>query len=276
MKSKLNILIAFALITCGILESCKKVEIKPQVLGNKEISNSNLKDSIYKGAPVKLFGGKAWVWVKLNSSGMPKQLAITLTNKVFQTVPFDSSEEEHEIVVPAPPQATITAFYDFAIDWSPQGHLPQGIYDVPLFDLHFYKITETERQAIISDPQYVEHYQNYPGHKYLPKNYDTVYEGGIPGGGCLTGRHRYDITSAEFHGQDFTQTFVYGTYNGKVDFYDPMITLDFLKNTQGFQRTIPQPSKFTPNGYYPTKMEVVKHASSTDVILEGFKLRAAQ
>ena len=31
-----------------------------------------------------------------------------------------------------------------------------------------------------------------------------------------------------------------------------MMTLQFLKNTQNFKAAIPQPAKFTPNGYYPT------------------------
>jgi hypothetical protein len=274
---KINLLFSIAVITALNLSSCKKTTASyADVKANAAISSNISQDSIYKGSQVKVFGGKAWVWIKFDSVGKPRQLAITLTNTVFTTVPFDTTLEEQEIVIPAPSQANITAFHDFAIDWSPQGHLPQGIYDLPLFDFHFYTISEAERQAIFTDSNYYQRFRTYPPKKYVPANYGLVNAGGIPGGGCITGVHLYDTTASEFHGQTFTQTFVYGSYNGKVDFYDPMMTLNFLQSTQGFQRSIPQPAKFMINGYYPTKMEVVKHATSTDVILEGFKLRAAQ
>jgi hypothetical protein len=68
---------------------------------------------------------------------------------------------------------------------------------------------------------------------------------------------------------------VYGSYHGAVNFYDPMMSLQFLQNVQSFDRDIPQPEKFTPNGYYPTKLSVIKHEDKTDIIFEKFVLRAA-
>lgn len=268
--------IIFAILTLAVFSSCKKTGGTLSFDATGEISNSPLQDSIYKGSPVKAFGGKARVWVKLAKNGSPVKIAITLTNTVLTTVPFDPTEEEQEIVIPAPSQANVTAFHSFAIDWNPLGDSPKNIYGLALFGFHFFTITEAQKQAIIADPNYIQHYSTYPAPGYLPASYSTVSRGGIPGGGCRYCVHLYDTTAQEFHGQTFTQTFVYGTYNAKVNFYEPMMTLNFLQNTESFQRTIPQPSKFTPNGYYPTKMEVVKHAGSTDIILEGFKLRSAQ
>jgi hypothetical protein len=274
MKSKLNFLTACVLITYSFLTSCKKDETN-YTLNSQSTANSILRDSVYKGPKVKVFGGKAWVWVKLNGNAVPKQLAITISNSVLTTIPSNNSGGENEIVIPAPLQANITSFLDFAIDWSPQGHWPDSIYGLPLFDFHFYKITEIVRQAIPNDPDYIQHSQDYPDHNYLPRNYDTVYEGGIPGGGCLYARHWYNHNAPEFQGQKFKHTFVYGTYNGKVNLYGPMMTLQFLKNVQGFQGHIPQPVKFAPNGYYPTQLNVLKHDGVIDIIFENFVLRPA-
>lgn len=48
-------------------------------------------------------------------------------------------------------------------------------------------------------------------------------------------------------GQKFTQTFIFGSYYGKVAFMEPMITWDFLKNSTTFTRAIHQPAKFQKN-----------------------------
>lgn len=275
MKNKLSFLTACFFCMSSLLISCKKNETSIPSKPSESFRNiSNSKDSIFKGEKIKLFSGKAWVWIKRNTDETPKQLAIALTDAVLNSVP-DSSEEEYENVVPAPPGINQTAFQNFGIDWSPQGHLPQGIYDKPLFDLHFYTISETERQSIFTDSNYYQDFRTYPSQKYLPKSYGLIDAGGIPGGGCITGTHWYDTTASEFHGQTFTQAFVYGTYNGKVDFYDPMISLDFLKSTNEFIRPIPQPSKFLVNGYYPTQLHITKHNGVTDIILEKFVMRHA-
>jgi hypothetical protein len=54
-----------------------------------------------------------------------------------------------------------------------------------------------------------------------------------------------------------------------------MITLEFLKATTNFERSIPQPAKYQQSGYYPTKMRIQKAAQATNIILEGFVYRTA-
>jgi len=90
------------------------------------------------------------------------------------------------------------------------------------------------------------------------------------------GAHWVDVTSPELnpeHPALFTQTFIFGSYNGKVIFYEPMITHAFLKNTSEYERPIPQAAKFQKSGYYPTKMKVSKHDGVTEVILDNFVFR---
>jgi hypothetical protein len=104
---------------------------------------------------------------------------------------------------------------------------------------------------------------------YLPANHIGVDP--VP----TMGKHYVDVTSPELNGQPFTQTFIFGSYDSKLTFWEPMITLDFLKNTTNFERTIPQPAKFQKTGYYPTRMRVAKANGATNIILEGFVLRQA-
>ena len=111
-------------------------------------------------------------------------------------------------------------------------------------------------------------FKNWPAPAYLPVTYFNA-GGGVP----KMGAHWVDLTSGEFNGKAFTETFIYGGYDGKVTFYEPMITLDFLKSSNNFERSIPQPAKFQKRGWYPTKMKIIKHDGLTDVILDGFTFR---
>jgi hypothetical protein len=97
----------------------------------------------------------------------------------------------------------------------------------------------------------------------------------VPGGVPQMGTHWVDVTTPELNGGTFTQTFLYGTYNGNVTFYEPMITKTFLDNNSSYQRSFPVPAKFKKDGYYPTKMRVEKINGVTNVILEGFVYRQA-
>jgi len=108
------------------------------------------------------------------------------------------------------------------LDWNPHGHPPAHIYDKPHFDLHFYMTPETEVMRYMDSTKMMIN----PAADYLPANY--IGANPVP----MMGKHWMDATSGELRGQPFTQTFLYGSYNGQVVFYEPMVTLDFLKNTQ--------------------------------------------
>lgn len=234
------------------------------------------KDSVYKGATVQVHGGKAWTWAKIDKNGAPQQLAITLEDQVLNTVPTtmegnpnDHNSHGNNLVLPLHPKAIdATPYKHVGLDWNPVGHEPEHIYTLPHFDMHFYMITEAERMAAVD----MGKLNAAPASDYVPTNH-------ISGAPVPTmGLHWLDITSPELNPNNpvtFTQTFIYGSYNSKVIFQEPMITLAFLKTANNFERTIPQPAKFQQAGYYPTRMKVTKHDGVTDVILEGFVQRQA-
>ena len=226
----------------------------------------------YKGTAVQVHGGKAWTWAKIKN-GVPEQVAIALEDKVLNTVPTtmegdgSHSMNENNLVLPLDPKViSVTPFKHVGLDWNPTGHEPEHIYTVPHFDMHFYMISEEERMGATDMNKLL----NEPAADYIPANH--MAGAPVP----TMGLHWLDVTSPELSGTvPFTQTFIYGSYDANIIFYEPMITLDFLKNTQNFQRSIPQPAKFQKSGYYPTRMRVVKHDGVTEVILEKFEQRQA-
>jgi hypothetical protein len=65
--------------------------------------------------------------------------------------------------------------------------------------------------------------EKLPPAGYLPANYFPT-PGGIP----RIGKYWLVENAPELRGIPFTKTSLYGSYNGKVMFYEPMITCEFL------------------------------------------------
>lgn len=254
-----------ALISISLLYSC-----------DKENEPAN-KSGEFKGAEVTLHEGKAWSLVKVDKDGNPTNLTISLNDAALSSVPVgtgsgSSHNHENSVVLPFHDQVkAITPFKHIGLDYNPNGHEPTAVYGLAHFDFHFYLISEAERAAIPPFEVDSSKFVALPNQQYMPPNYAP-----IPGGVPQMGTHWIDVTSPELSGQTFTQTFIYGSYNSNVTFYEPMITLNYLKVTPEFSRNIPQPPKVKVSGYYPTKMEVRKHDGLTDVTLTSFIYRQAQ
>jgi hypothetical protein len=248
----------FILVTAlALFTSCKK--------------NDADKAGTFKGSVETIHDGKGWTWIKINAQGAPEQIGLSIDNAALTSMPVgehDDGQHTHDNIVKLafhPEAKKFTPFDHIQLDWNPTGHPPLQFYSEEHFDVHFYMVPQAEVTAAV-DPTKLN---AVPGPEYLPENYFSA--GPVP----QMGTHFLDGTSAEFHGSPFTQTFIYGSYDSKVTFYEPMITLDFLKATTNFERSIPQPAKFKTAGYYPTKMRIVKEGDVSNVILDGFIKREA-
>ena len=242
---------------------------------NKDKDND--KTGIFKGPEVVVHGGKAWTWIQLNKSGNPEKLGISLTDAALNTVPVGTGDDQaghdhgnmdNNWILQFHPKAGIASFNHVGMGWNPSGHEPEPIYGKPHFDFHFYMSTPAEIAAIPPYEVDSSKFVKWPAPDYFPAAYFNP-GGGVPQMGC----HWIDATSGEFNGQPFTQTFIFGSYDNKVSFYEPMITLAFLKTTANFERAIPKPAKVQKSGWYPTKMLVVKHDGITEIVLDGFIYR---
>jgi hypothetical protein len=250
------------LIVAGIsFTSCKK--------------DDTIKETVFKGAVEPFQHGKAWTWYEEDNNGNPFRLAIAIDDAAMNSL--DTSHpgpgghsHENEVTLQFHPKVAATPFMHVGLDWNPHGHEPMFIYGKAHFDFHFYMMSEAERMAIPPYELDSMKFKNFPAPAYFPPTYIN------PGGGVpQMGAHWVDFTSPELNGASFTQTFIYGSYNGRVNFYEPMITEEFIKTNANFERAIPQPAKYQKTGYYPTKMRIAKSNGVTNIILEGFMLRLA-
>ena len=226
-----------------------------------------------KGSTITIGNGKAWSWIQTGKENKPLAVGVTLTTSALQNLPHafnESGAQDNMFVLKLPKLKSTTVFDHVGLDWNPRGRELGSVYDKALFDFKFYMVSENERSEINSyGTDSIKKVKPEPA--YLPSSY-------IMGSGAESKMdvHWVDVTSPELdpvNHSAFTQTFIYGSNNGKVTFYEPMITLAFLKNTSGFQRNIPQPAKFARSGYYPTKMHIQKYNDEIHIIMDGFIYR---
>lgn len=258
----------------------KKIFIFTLVAGAAVFSsytgNKGKKSQVEKGPEVQVHGGKAYTWLEVNKQGNPEKIAITLSDEVLNSVPPPSDNAGHghmagnHWVIQLPSKGKLTPFNHVSMHWNPNGHEPEGVYTLPHFDFHFYTTTPEEVLEIGTYEQDSVRFKNTPSAEYYPAKYIN------PGAATSVpqmGAHYIDVTSPELNGKKFTETFLFGSFDGKVTFYEPMITLDFIKNTKNYVREIPQPTKFQQSAWYPTKMRISRHDGVTDIILEQFVYR---
>jgi hypothetical protein len=228
---------------------------------------------LFKGTEVSIGNGKAWSWIKTGKGNKPEAIGVTLTKDALTNLPGGHGHAHGTPFVLQLPheKKSLTPFDHIGMDWNPNGHEPDHIYDKPHFDFHFYIQPLAERLAIPTYEQDSAKFKDNPGNDYFPATYRN-FGGGVP----QMGAHWVDVTSPELNPTKpapFTQTFIYGSYNGKVTFMEPMITKKFIEENDQFERDIPQPAKFQKSGYYPTKMRIAKTEKEIQVILDNFVYR---
>jgi hypothetical protein len=228
MKSMLIKITAIALITT-LLFSCKKDD---PLAGT------------FTSAKASFGSGKAWVYVQNDNDGNPLEVGVTMDEAAFNA--FDANFNDLSIAMDYPKEAERTPFKHQFIGWNSNGHEPTGIYDLPHFDLHYYAMASAARDAIsVFDTIKAA---NMPMADFFPTAYFPT--GLVP----TMGVHWNDGTSPELNGTKFTETFIYGSFDGKVTFMEPMITKEFIAANASFEKAIRQPAKYQTAGlFYPTK-----------------------
>ena len=166
------------------------------------------------------------------------------------------------------------------LNWNPNGHIPHGIYDVRHFDVHFY-IESIEKVFAIQrgscGPEFVRCDQFARAKLPPPSNYMHRDFKDVNAIAPAMGNHLVDLTSHEFHGRPFDHTFIYGIYDGRVTFYETMLTLKFLNSRPIKCAPIKAVPAVAVTGYYPTKTcyRYAKDKDEYTVSLEDFQLRSA-
>ncbi len=207
--------------------------------------------------------GVVRAWESWGPNGELEAVGITFDEEILYTAPG-----EIEIIEMALPRKFLSSPFRHAMfDWNPHGHEPPGVYDVPHFDFHFYMISQEEKASVVPGPDPVE-----VDPAYVPDNYINTVDA-VPDMGV----HWIDAFSPEMNGQPFDETFILGYYRGKMTFYEPMITVDFLQNLDGvYTSEIRQAADVQRHGmYYPTQYRIEYNAREGQytVALEGMSKR---
>ncbi|HYX35399.1 MAG TPA: hypothetical protein VE954_20070 [Oligoflexus sp.] len=126
------------------------------------------------------------------------------------------------------------------IDWNPEGHDPAHVYDRPHFDFHFYFIGKDEVHAIDCSDRTPIPASLVPDDYVLPPlDAPTAC---VP----AMGIHAVPLKDVS-PGFTFTETPIYGYYQGRFIFFEPMITRDHLLSRQPVVQTIQYPEAFLVN-----------------------------
>lgn len=272
----------FMMLIMAAFTSCSKKDIKPAATPVENFaSNDNAtiimpdatptttpaqnnaasRFNTFYGPAVQMGNGHVRSWVNISHDGTPLAIGVEMTDGALSNLPqnpTDFAASTFDISLHQKAKST-TPFDHIVMDWNVHGHEPAGIYDVPHFDFHFYKISMAAQLAI---PPYEVNPTGF--NVPLPAGYMPPMYMRIPGGVPQMGAHWADVTSPEFHGGGFTSTFIYGTYGGHVTFEEPMITLATLQSGNTTHKNIAQPMHYDPsNTYYPTRYNIWEDPSNS-------------
>jgi hypothetical protein len=220
------------------------------------------------GTPVKLGNDSARTYVKVDSNGNPTAIGIAIDAEAINGLGNTPSMNG----LPLPNAANSKLPFKYvSMDWNPQGHDPLPLYSEKHFDFHFYTITETEMHNISTDSNKMYKEPNpsdvpagYTGYIDVTPGPGRIAVGGAP----MMGWHLSDSTAPVIPGT-FDKTFIYGFYNGKMDFMEPMITKDFLETKTTFTADIKQPQTYLTSGnFWPTKYTIRFDAAANQYIVE--------
>ena len=173
-----------------------------------------------------------------------------------------------------------TPFKWFLLNWNVMGHGPPAIFDKPHFDFHFYIQTYEDRNLIrlgecpgaSNCEDHAKAIKPVPA-QFVPPGYIDV--GAVE---AKMGNHLIDPTGPEFQEPgSFKHNFIFGNYDGKITFWEPMITREFLLTKPDTCVAIRQPAAYEVAGYYPGRycMRYREHRKDYVISLEGFTKRAA-
>ena len=235
---------------------------------SKDDENTQVQPRRLSGPTVSMGSGTANAWLDQDAQGNPTSLGFTLSKGALDQLP--ATLPATSFMLDLPPEAVQkTPYQHIMIDWNPQGHEPAGVYNVPHFDFHFYMVPMSQ---VMSIPPYAVNpagFDNKPALVYLPAGYVK-----IPGGVPAMGAHWSDPTSPELNGKPFTETFIFGSYDGHVTFWEPMVALSYLQTNPTLDKEIKQPAQYEKSGNYPTRFSIQAKADGAyEVALNQFVKR---
>lgn len=246
-------------ILFGVLGACSK--------DDRPTGPANLRQ-IY-GPAQPLGSGTARSYVLVDAAGNPTTLGVALSESAMTglpATPMNGTPSAAMLMLAPPAEARAVGYDHVMLDWNPQGHEPAHVYTLPHFDFHFYTISESAQMEIMPmQPRFAERASRLPADEYVPAGYISAnvpanlspVDATVP----AMGLHWLDGAASELHGQTFTTTFLYGSFDGQFIFFEPMITkayIESMKSAPGNALVAPVklPARYERPGFYPTQYTI--------------------
>ena len=216
-------------------------------------------DGVLVGGRATFGGAEARAWVRTSdgtASGTPEAVGVTFGGDALaellashMPMPGDPVHGMFELPLDLPDVAGLP-FDHVTLDWNPAGHEPAGLFDRPHVDVHFYLLTPSERDAISpADPEWEAKLAARPEPRYVPPGYVAT-----PGGVPRMGAHWIDTADPTYApGGAFSEVLIYGFYDGRMGFVEPMLTEAFVGARQGVDEALAVPEAYPAPGHYPTR-----------------------
>ncbi|MGH9345273.1 MAG: hypothetical protein ACRD19_16125, partial [Terriglobia bacterium] len=151
----------------------------------------------------------------------------------------------------APAVQEQTGFTYANIYWEVKGH-PPAPYLVPHFDFHFYFIPEEKVHGIDCTDRSKPH--------AVPTGYTLVTEN-VPHlgevGACVPAMGMHAAPDTDFNPKiPWKGSLILGYYNGRLTFFEPMITREFLLRKHSFSLPVPEIAP-RPHVRYPRQFRAI-------------------
>ena len=233
------------------------------IAGGIETSVSN-SGTTYFGNNVILGKGHIRTYVTLDKAGQPLDAGVEFTEAAISTVDMPmkhSGMHCNTYNLRFHPNATKSLPYDHvSLDWAQMGHGPEGVYDVPHFDIHFYMIPTETQMGIVAD-------MPYPAgpDAFAARPPGTIPQSYFPGPFVeMMGTHwikKDEFLPLIMREQSFKHTFIYGSHENKLIFFEPMVTLETIRSKQNIVTAIDQPQEYPiANKYYAANYAITHDA----------------
>lgn len=226
----------------------------------------------YEGAPVKIGQGQARTIVRSDQTGKITAIGVVMTPSALEGLPHAGANGHalFRYVLAMPTKGPRTAVDHVELDWEAAGHPPPGVYDVPHFDFHFYLVERAEVMKVsFAGPDDSASPAQQPAAELMPAGYVLLPGTAVP----QMGVHAVNPAAAEFQKQPLTATFIYGYYDQRQTFIEPMVSLAFLKSKPTFTAPVVRPSAYSKPGAYPSTYRVAfdSRRKVYEILLEDLK-----
>ncbi len=256
MRKLMHALAWLGLSSLLVFSSCQKEEVGSQPPEANAQARANATSNTFYGPQTNMGNGKIRSLITISHEGHPIEYGVAMTKEAMEGLPATPSSFMMKIHQKA---TDATPFEFIMVDWNPQGHEPDFLYHAPHFDFHFFMIGMEEKSAITPGANM----EKLPPAGYMPANYFPT-----PGGVPRMGKYWLDENAPELRGISFTKTFMYGSYNGKVVFYEPMITREFLLSEKICTTPFSTPQRFSPNNtWYPSEYKIYRDEKTGEIIV---------